>query len=365
VSAKAAAVPTLAVQGVGLVTAVGLSAPASCAAFRAKISNPTETRFIDGAGRWIMAHQVELEQPWRGLSKLARMAALAAEEALQGVPRAQWAKVPMVLCVAEPDRPGRLDGLDTQLAPMIQDLLGDGVRFDPARSALVAHGRVGLAVALNGARRLLAQAEVPQVLVVATDSLITWPTLGPLEREGRLLTERNSNGFMPGEAAGAVLLGRAGASGSPQHASAAGGGELVIAGVGFAREAAHIASDEPLRGDGLANAIRAALEDAGAAMHDVDYRICDVSGEHYYFKEAALALSRTLRQRKEDFDLWHPAECTGEVGAANGATVVALAQAACAKGYSLGPRVLAHWANDGGQRAAAVLQWNHAAARAS
>jgi 3-oxoacyl-[acyl-carrier-protein] synthase-1 len=245
---------------------------------------------------------------------------------------------------------------------MIQELLG-GVRFDAARSALVAHGRVGLAVALNGARRLLAQPDVPQVLVVATDSLITWPTLGPLEREGRLLTERNSNGFMPGEAAGALLLGRAASTGSSQQAAAS-GGELVVAGLGFAGEAAHIASDEPLRGDGLASAIRAALEDAGAAMHDIDYRIADVSGEHYYFKEAALALSRTLRQRKEDFDLWHPAECTGEVGATSGATVVALAQAACAKGYTLGPKVLAHWGNDGGQRAAAVLQWNSNAARA-
>lgn len=353
-NAAKAARPTLAVQGVGLVTAVGLSAPASCAAFRAKISNPTETRFIDGAGQWIMAHQVALDQPWRGLSKLARMAARAIEEALQGVPRALWAKVPMLLCVAEPERPGRLESLDVQLDPMIQDLLGDGLRFDPARSAQVAQGRVGVAVALNGARRLLADAQVPHVLVVATDSLITWPTLGPLEREDRLLTERNSNGFMPGEAAGALLLGRAGTAGAA--AGAGRGGELTIAGLGFASEGAHIASDEPLRGDGLANAIRAALDDAGLSMHDIDYRITDVSGEHYYFKEAALALSRTLRQRKEEFDIWHPAECTGEVGAASGATVLALAHAACAKGYTLGARVLAHWADDGGQRAAAVLR---------
>lgn len=352
----AAARPTLAVQGVGLVTAVGLCAPASCAAFRAKISNPTETRFIDGAGQWIMAHQVELEQPWRGLSKLARMAARAIKEALQDVPRLQWAKVPMLLCVAEPERPGRLGSLDAQLAPMIQDLLGDGPRFDHARSAQVAQGRVGVAVALKGARRLLAETEVPHVLVVATDSLITWPTLGPLEREDRLLTERNSNGFMPGEAAGALLLGRAGTAGAAAATSQ--GGELTITGLGFASEAAYIASDEPLRGDGLANAIRAALDDADLAMHDIDCRITDVSGEHYYFKEAALALSRTLRQRKEEFDIWHPAECTGEVGAASGATVLTLAHAACAKRYTLGPRVLAHWANDSGQRAAAVLQWS-------
>lgn len=345
----------LALQGVGLVTAVGLSAPASCAAFRAKISNPSETRFIDGAGQWIMAHQVALDQPWRGLAKLAQMAALAVEEALQHLPRTRWSRLPMVLCVAEPDRPGRLEGLDERLAPMIQELLG--VQFDPVRSAIVAHGRVSLAVALHGARRLLASEaagqggapEAGQVLVVAADSLLTWPTLGRYEREGRLLTERSSNGFMPGEAAGALLIGRA------DDASRT--GALAVTGLGFAREVAHVDSEEPLRGDGLAAAIRAALQEAGLAMHDLDYRITDIAGEHYYFKEAALALSRTLRQRKEDFDLWHPAECTGEVGAASGVAMLALAEAACAKGYTLGPRVLAHWSNDNGHRAAATLQW--------
>lgn len=351
------AVP-LAVRGVGLVTAVGLSAPASCAAFRAKISNPSETRFIDGAGQWIMAHQVALEQPWRGLTKLARMAARAIEEALQHLPRAQWARLPMLLCVAEPDRPGRSEGLDERLAPMIEELLG--VRFDRVRSDVVAHGRVGVAVALQGARRLLAPAArgsaasegVDGVLVAAADSLITWPTLGPYEREDRLLTERNSNGFMPGEAAGALLLGRSGSMRTGGRA-----GELVVSGLGMAHEAGHIASDEPLRGDGLAAALRGALDEAGLAMHDIDYRIVDVAGEHYYFKEAALALSRTLRQRKEEFDIWHPAECTGEVGAASGMAMLALAEAACAKGYTRGSRILAHWANDNGNRAAAALQW--------
>lgn len=344
----AAGLPILAVKGVGLVTAVGLNAQASCAAFRAKINNPTETRFIGSAGQWIMAHQVELEQPWRGLSKLARMAARAAEEALQAVPREQWAQIPMLLCVAESGRSGRMDGLDTQLAPMIRELLG-GASFDAARSGVVAQGRVSLAMALGEARRLLAQPQVSHVLVVATDSLITWPTLAPLEREERLLTERNSNGFIPGEAAGALLVGQAGA--------AVGDGELIISGLGFATETAHIASDEPLRADGLANAIRAALAEAGLAMHDIDYRITDISGEHYYFKEAALALSRTLRKRKEEFDIWHPAECTGEIGAAAGTSLIVLAVEASRKGYACGSRIVVHASNDTGQRAAMVLEY--------
>lgn len=333
----------IAIINTGLVTSVGLSAPASCAAFRAKISNPTETRFIDSGGEWIMAHQVSLEQPWRGLTKLAKMAAMAIEEALQGIPKADWSNLPMLLCVAEAERPGRTPGLDEQLFELIQGELG--VNF-AHQSAIVAQGRVGVAVALVQARAFIVKSSIPRVLVAATDSLLSWPTLNHYEQQYRLLSERNSNGFMPGEGAGALLV------------SAAEGrvGELVCSGIGFGRETAHIDSGEPLRGDGLSQAIKVGLSEAGCQMHDMDFRITDNSGEQYYFKEAALALSRTLRQRKEEFDIWHPAECMGEAGAVSGIAVVATAREACRKNYSKGPNVLANWANDAGQRAAVVLQ---------
>lgn len=338
----------LAITGTGLVTSVGQTAAQTCAAFRAKISNPSETRFIDSGGQWIMAHQVELAQPWRGLTKLAKMAALAIEEALQDLPRPQWSGVPLLLCVAEAERPGRLDGLDDRLFLQIQEELGSTFAAD---SAIITQGRVGVAVALLQARKLITETGHARVLIAATDSLLTWPTLSHYEREGRLLTERNSNGFMPGEGAGALLI-------QPTQGQA---GELVCSGIGFGREAAHIDSGEPLRADGLSQALKSALADAGCAMHDFDYRIADLSGEQYYFKEAALALSRTLRQRKESFDLWHPAESIGETGATSGASVIALAHAACRKAYSPSPNILAHMANDAGQRAALALQYRVAA----
>ena len=334
----------IAILKTGLVTAVGLTAASSCAAFRGKLTNPSETRFIDSGGEWIMAHQVALDQPWRGLTKLAKMAAMVIEEALADVPIAEWADIPLLLCVAEPDRPGRLDGLDDRLFTDIQAELG--AKFAP-QSAIVPHGRVGAAVALAQARTLLAGG-CDRVLIAATDSLLAWPTLSHYEREDRLLTPRNSNGFMPGEGAGALLVG------ADKNQS----GELVCTGIGFGREAAHIDSGEPLRAEGLSRAIKAALADTGCAMHDMDFRITDLSGEQYYFKEAALALSRTLRQRKEEFDIWHPAECTGEQGATAGLTVVALADAACRKGFTKGPNVLAHMASDAGHRAALSLQFS-------
>lgn len=57
----------IAIKSVGLVTSVGLSAPATCAAIRAKISNPTETRFMGSDGDWIMAHQVPSRNHGAGL----------------------------------------------------------------------------------------------------------------------------------------------------------------------------------------------------------------------------------------------------------------------------------------------------------
>jgi 3-oxoacyl-[acyl-carrier-protein] synthase I len=340
--------PPIAILGTGLVTSVGLTTAACCCAFRAKITNPFETRFIDSSGAWIMSHQVGLDQPWPGLTKLAKMAALAIEEALQGLNKDQWHRLPLLLCVAEAERPGRMAGLDDQLLTQIQSELG--VSFAQP-SALVPHGRVGVAVALAQARALLASSKMPGVLIVSADSLLSWPTLSHYEREDRLLTESNSDGFMPGEGAGALWVG----------AVEGGSHQLICTGIGFGREAAHIDSGEPLRADGLTRAIKASLDSAGRQLHDMDYRITDNSGEQYYFKEASLALSRTLRQHKEDFDIWHPAECTGEAGAVSGAAVIATAREACLKGYTPGPNILTHWANDAGQRAAVTLEFRVAA----
>lgn len=334
---------TLAVVSTGLVTPVGLNAAASCAAFRSKLTNPVETRFIDSGGKWIMAHEVPLEHRWRGRTRLARMAAMAVEEALVEVPRAQWSSIPLLLCVAESDRPGRLVGLDDKLFDEIIQVLD--ARFAPT-SATVPHGRIAVAVALSLARTLIQQSSMSQVLIACADSLLNWQTLSRYERDDRLLTERNSNGFMPGEGAAALLVSATGT-----------GPRLCCDGIGFADEPAHIGSELPLRADGMAQAIRAALSQAEHGMHEVDFRITDLSGEQYYFKEAALALSRTLHQRKDEIDLWHPAECIGETGSVAGGAVMALAHAACRKRFDRGHRILTHFANDDGRRAVVSLRY--------
>jgi 3-oxoacyl-[acyl-carrier-protein] synthase-1 len=175
--------------------------------------------------------------------------------------------------------------------------------------------------------------------------LLTGPTLTSFENQGRLLTAGNSNGFIPGEAASAILVARA-----------TSGHHLQIDGLGFATENAAIDKEEPLRGDGLMRAILASLRDAGRAMHEMDFRIVDVSGEQFYFKEAALALARTMHVHKEEFDIWHPAESIGETGSAVGPALIAVAAASAKNAYAPGTNALFHFANDAGKRAAIVAR---------
>jgi 3-oxoacyl-[acyl-carrier-protein] synthase-1 len=339
----------IAVHHTGLVTSIGLDTDSTCAALRASVTNPTETTFVGADGAWILAHQVLLGKASTDLAKLVDMASLAITECLEPLRAEDREGMPLLLCVAERERPGRVAGLDGQILDDVQAAVG--VTFDPEHSAVIPMGRIGALSALERARRLIDEHGMRYVLIAGTDSLLVWRTLTAYSDQSRLLAEHNSNGFMPGEAAGAVLVGPA--AGRP--------GELLCLGLGQGIEPAPLGSGEPLRADGLTGAIKQALREAGCAMHDLDFRITDISGEQYFFREASLAVSRTMHQPKQEFDLWHPAEGIGETGAAAGPAMIATALTACRKGYAKGIRILLHASSDADGRVAAIVAWTGAA----
>lgn len=109
----------LAILDVGMVTGVGLSAPASCAAIRGAIDNFQETRFTDRGGEWILGCEVPLERPWRGRTRQVKMLAAALRECLDLLPDGIEAEdIPLILNLAERDRPGRLE-LSKSLYPKL------------------------------------------------------------------------------------------------------------------------------------------------------------------------------------------------------------------------------------------------------
>jgi len=329
-----------------MVTGVGLDAPASCAAIRGAIDNFQQTCFRDRSGEWIMGCEVPLEYPWRGEKKLLMMAARAIGECLKGFDQATCEATPLLLCLAETDRHGRIIADDALFLEALQDELGFSFH---AQSAVIAQGHVSTAVALHRARQLIGESAATQVVVAASDSLLAGAALADCESRDRLLTSENSDGFIPGEGAAAVLV-------EPLRAQP--WGQLVCRGIGFAVEKAHIDSEEPLRADGLTAAIKQSLQDAACNESILDFKIIDASGGQYAFKEATLAFGRIDRTKRTEFDVWHPADCIGEVGAPVGLAMITLLKTACEKAYAKGSSVLLHLGNDDGKRASMIFSWH-------
>ena len=326
----------------GMVTSVGFTAAATCAAMRVGITGFVETRFMF-AGEWLYGSPVSFEVPWCGREKLLQMVVAAIKECIDDLPSFPARAVPLLLCVAEKTRAGRLAELDESLLEDVQKRLA--IHFHES-SAVLTEGRIGGVHGLERASTLIAQGR-PYCVIAGADTYLVAETLAVMNQKRRLLTKDNSDGFIAGEAAAAILVG-------PQVKTP--DRQLVCLGLGTGFEKATVDSEEPLRAEGLTQAIKAALGDSGKTFKELDYRITDNSGEQYGFKEAALAITRLLRERKEEFDIWHPADCIGEVGAATVPLVLGVALIAARKGYAPGQGVLCHFSADGELRAAMVLR---------
>ncbi|PBB39419.1 3-oxoacyl-ACP synthase [Mesorhizobium sp. WSM3868] len=335
------------IVSVGMVTAVGLDAPSACAAMRARLDGFQETRFVGSPAGWLTGAPVPLPRSWIGERRMAHFAAGAIAEAFEMHPEAR-SQTALILCLPEDDRPGRPVRDNLALLRRISEI----VEIEPhLRSRIVAYGRPSGHMAFDQARRLLASDEAPYVMIAGVDSYLTGATISYYLSKGRLMTADNSDGFIPGEAAAAVLCAR------PQHNG------FRLFGLGLSREAASIYNDRdlPMRADGMTAAYDAAFQETGIDMNRLGYRIADLIGEQYWFKQTALTSIRLLRGRHEFQDLWSPAESLGNVGAAAVPIMVGMAWTAARKGYAAGNPVLIEASSDAGACGAAVFAYGRAA----
>lgn len=331
--------PALDILSVGMVNAVGLDAPSACSAMRAGIDGFVETQFLAGGDEFLIGAPVLLPRNWVGEKRMAHLLGAAINEAFESVPSARR-NTTLILCVAEEIRPGRPLHDYASLLRRLADIVEEPM----SKARIIAHGRPSGHVALDQARRLLSEGAA-YVMIAGVDSYLTPSAVAHFSSEKRLLTTRNPNGFIPGEGAAAVLC------------SHAGEGSLTLFGVGLAREAAYIYNpqDIPLRGEGMISAYRTALSEANAEMHQVAYRIADLIGEQYWFKQSTLAVSRVTRIVREFMDIWSPAECLGNVGAAVTPTMIGMAFTAMQKNYAPGTSVLVEASSDLGACATAIF----------
>jgi 3-oxoacyl-[acyl-carrier-protein] synthase I len=338
----------LAVIASGMVTALGFNAPATLAALRAGVSGVGATPWPDiETGEPLNGARVRLPHWWEGVGKLADLVAPAIHECLQTEVQDSITDIPLLIGIAGRNRPGRIEGLDENLLDEIY------ARLDLPRhkdSQLFPFDEAGCFQALLAAQNLLNHGNANYVVVAGVDSFLNSATLNGYMENRRLMTATNSNGFFPSEAGTAVLIGKY----SAQHADA-----LCIYGLGLQQETATIGSTAPQHAKGLTQAIRQALDNAGVSLKDIAYRITDLSGEHYKFKEALFAAVRvSSSETKTSLDLWHPIEYLGAIGAAVLPCLLAQSMHAAQKSYAPGSLAICHIGTDDGIRAAMVVGLN-------
>ncbi len=335
------------ITATGMVCSVGLNAAAACAAMRAGIANFAELPYHDNQGEPIIGAMVPgLTRTFKREEHLIEMLAMALVDCLQNKTLEPSSNIPLFVSLAEPERPGGCAVLADSIIGRLQNKFN--INFHPDLSQTIQKGHTGGFDALRTARKLLQDTRIPACLICGVDSYINASSMLWLDQHWRLKTDENSDGVIPGEAAAAVLLQR-----QAEPDSKIG---VRITGLGFGYEKANVLSEEPLLGLGLTDAARSALAEAGIKMHEIDFRISDVTGESYGFKEQALVLSRLMRARRDELPIWQCAEAIGDCGAAAGVCQIVIARESFIKGYAPGDHAACFTSAVLGNRAVVLLR---------
>lgn len=343
------------IVGAGLVSAGGLSLAENAATARARLACFREIAWLDRRFEPFIVAGVPddglppLSEALAGArlpsreARTLRLAHAALADLFSMLPP-DLPAAPLLLGLSEHDTTRTLDPVR-----FLDDLaLQAGACFEPAGSIAAPRGRAAGLMALGRAANCIAAGQAEFMLAGGVDSLIDLYVLGSLDRAERIRGETVSDGFTPGEGAAFLLLA------SEAAASDRGIRPLArIAASGCGTEAGHLYSDEPYLGDGLAAAVGTALESAALGT-PIQTTCCSFNGERYWAREFGVTRIRNAEHFAPDGRMEHPAECFGDLGAAHGAALAALAAHGIAHGYMGGP-VLAYASSDKGDRAALVL----------
>jgi 3-oxoacyl-[acyl-carrier-protein] synthase-1 len=347
---------SLTIAGCGAVTAVGLNVLSTCAAIRAHVSGFSESRFfhqafgavptfaLDG----IVQARVPLDDPpfdGGDFDRLVKLAALALRDCVRNS-RLDPSRTAVMLGVRDAYRvhPDFVNVNHKWIAE-IESVLR--VRFH-SRSEVIAGGHVSVFQGLLMARHLLRSGEITSCIVGGVDSYLNDYDLQGFVRAFRILGPKVSRGFVPGEGAAFLALE------APVPGSAP---DVRVMGVGIAKEdpKCTVLSDGHPTGRGLEQALDAALGDAGVAEARIDLRISDQNGETYRTDESLLAAVRFYKTYRQHLEIWHPADCVGDIGAASGAMLLILGWAGLSQRYAPGAVAMCESSSDSGDRAACVI----------
>jgi 3-oxoacyl-[acyl-carrier-protein] synthase-1 len=340
-----------------MVTSVGFGAYPACAAIRAGIVRMRELDKSQGsAGRpdWkpplIGSPLKGLTDGYFGLGRWTRMTVdglrdLMVNARLGGQELEQVGIFLGLPLVGRGSSPERRQHLAARIAQWLQlPGLQSRIRFYP-------EGHASVLKALQEVVTQMQQGRLTQAVIGGVDSLVEPERLTQLLSEGRLKTDENAVGLIPGEASAFFLVE------SPLQTRRRKAEVLAwLEAPGVAHEPVSPASGQPCNGLGLGQAISttlAGLTDRGAHTGLI---LCDLNGELYRAEEFSKMVPRALHHLQQPWRLWHPADCIGDTGAASSAISVCVGARALARGYAGTDNVLVCASSDEGLRGSVYLR---------
>lgn len=347
---RAMAVPIYA-AAVGASTPVGRDAWSSAAAVRAGVSGFAQHPYmVDTAGEPMRAAIA----PWldidcQGQERFEALLFPAIDQVLQPLAAGGDPKIRVALALGLPSaRPG----LPTELGDALRASI---VKRYPNRfvvQAVLENGHAAGLLGLHAAVRKMVEGAFDICVLAGVESYLAPETLEWLEQNEQLHGAgplNNAWGFIPGEGAGAALLGTERALAGLQLTPL---GQVL--GVGTALEQNRIKTKTVCIGEGLTAAFREGLSGlpSGAKVTDV---YCDMNGEPYRADEFGFAALRTKEWFESASDFIAPADCWGDVSAASAPLALVLSVAASKNAYSNGPFSFLWASSESGERGAALF----------
>lgn len=333
------------ITAVGMITSVGANAEMTAASVRSGISAYQESDILNKQFHsMIMAlvpkdalPELDEELAQQALTSRQQRMLRLATPAIQQLEEKLTNPVPLMLCGPE-KIPGRRSVVSDKFLKQLA--VQTKVPIDLENSYVFTQGRAAGFYALESAMQLLESGSHSQVMVGGVDSFLDLYLLATLDADDRVQAQGVMDAFVPGEAAAFLLLKLADSASS-----------VKVYPPGIADEPGHRYSTEPYKGEGLANAVTEAVSNTSASA--IKTVFASLNGENFNAKEWGVAAIRNQQNLDTDFNIIHPADCYGDIGAATGPVLMALASIGMQNGYYQKPALV--WASSEIQQRAAVF----------
>jgi len=332
------------------VTSIGYDLETTAAAVRAQISTFGESYMIDKSGNPMVVSCIkQLDENCMGSSRIIELTLAAMQPLVNQLAELSVDMGSFPVKMALPmSRPG-IEGLNDEMYKELTLTFGDSDINIYWENQSEGHGSVIRCV--EDAVEILSTGQAELCLVGGADTYWHYESLEWLDQTRRLRSDSNLDGFVPGEAAAFILLM------TTQCARRLGLNAMAeVASVACGHEPHPLISDGVSIGSGLTETLQSVLDRIQGGLSMVDWVVSDMNGESYRSMEWSYAWMRTGQHFRNPVELWHPADCYGDVGSASGALLLGITANALAKGYGRGSTALVFTSSEGPLRSAAVLR---------